>query len=282
MDKEKDVISEPSPEETKVVGEETTPQVNAETQPETPITPSSEVTDVPSDVDDLGVPWKNRAMEWKRKSEDNTTQLSELKEMVQGLQNTQQQSKPTKEELMGFISKEETEPGHRMWAMKEMDKLEKVEVSDTIKKEFTAYETKRSAERIRTETFNQVVQRHPEEIIKDNAGNFVGWNTKSPLIQRITAYMQNPELANNPHGLGVAEALAMRDLSFGQAATQQKLQAQVKTLQKGTMVEGSGAQAVQAVDNLTRSKQDLRKSGTMKDANKAVGAWLKKQGKFEE
>jgi len=279
---EKDVTQEPSTEETEVVGEETTPQEATETQSETPIIPSAEVTAVPSDVDELGVPWRNRAAEWKRKSEDNTTQLSELKEMVQGLQNTQQQPKYTKEQLMEFVSRDETEPGHRTWALKEMDRLEEQKVSDTIRKEFTTYETKHNAERVRTETFNLVTQRHPDLIIKDNAGRKVGWNTKSPIVQRMDAYMRNPEIANNPNGLRVALALAKDDLSGTQVASQQKLKAQVKTLQKGTMVEGGSPAPTGGVDSLSRAKENLRKTGSKKDALDAVAAWHKKQGKFEE
>ena len=258
------------------------PQENVEAQPETPIQPSGEVTPVPSDVDEFGVPWRNRAAEWKRKSEDNTTQLSELKGMVQGLQTTQQQTKPTKEQLMAFISNDETEPGHRTWALKEMDKLGEVKVSETIRKEFVAYETKHKAEKQKADTFDFVIQRHPEITIKDNAGNFVGWNTKNPIVQRMDVYMRNPDIANNPGGLRVALALAKDDLSGNQVATQQQLQTQVKTLQKGTLIEGGSPAPIGGVDNLTRAKENLRKTGSKKDALTAVTEWHKKQGKFEE
>jgi len=257
------------------------PQENVETQSGTPIIPSGEVTPVQSDVDEMGVPWRNRAAEWKRKSEDNTSQLSELKEMVQGLQSTQQQSKPTKEQLMAFISNDETDPSHRNWALKEMDKLEEAKVSETIKKEFTAYETKRKAETDRAATFNYVTQRHPDITIKDAAGRFVGWNTKNPLVQRMDVYMRNPEIANNPNGLRVALALAKDDLSGTQVANTQQLKTQVKTLQKGTLIEGGSPAPTGATDNLNRAKENLRKTGSKKDALAAVTEWHKKQGKFD-
>ena len=69
---EKDVTQESST-ETEVVNEvpKTDQQEqNAETQSETQIIPSPEVTGVQSDVDEFGVPYKNRYMEMKRKYED--------------------------------------------------------------------------------------------------------------------------------------------------------------------------------------------------------------------
>jgi len=157
----------------------------------------------------------------------------------------------------------------------EMNKLEEQKVSETIDQKFQTLQKQQTAERVKNETFNFVIQRHPEIAIKDNAGNFVGWNTKSPIVQRMDAYMRNPDIANNPSGLRVALALAKDDLSGSQVASQQKLKTQVKTLQKGTMIEGGQTTSVQETDSLSRAKDTLRKSGTVKDANKAVSAWLK-------
>ncbi|TRZ47820.1 MAG: hypothetical protein D4S01_11530, partial [Dehalococcoidia bacterium] len=83
--------------------------------------------------------------------------------------------------------------------------------------------------------------------------------------------------------LRVALALAKDDLSGTQVANQQKLQTQVKTLQKGTLVEGGSPAPVGATDNLSQAKENLRKSGNKnkKDALAAVTEWHKKQGKFD-
>jgi len=255
---------------------------NAETQSETQIIPSPEVTGVQSDVDEFGVPYKNRYMEMKRKYEDVSSKQDQILQKMDNFQGQQQQPKHSKEELMAYISKDDTEPAHRAWALTEMNKLEEQNVSDKIEQKFQTLQKQQKAEQTKNETFNFVLQRHPEITIKDNAGNFVGWNTKSPLVQRMDAYMRNPDIANNPAGLRVALALAKDDLSGGQLANQQKLKTQVKTLQKATMVEGGETKSVQVTDNLSRAKDTLRKSGTVKDANKAVSAWLKKQGKLEE
>jgi len=281
---EKDVTQESST-ETEVVNEvpKTDQQEqNAETQSETQIIPSPEVTGVQSDVDEFGVPYKNRYMEMKRKYEDVSSKQDQILQKMDNLQGQQQQPKHSKEELMAYISKDDTEPAHRAWALTEMNKLEEQNVSDKIEQKFQTLQKQQTTERVKNETFNFVLQRHPEITIKDNAGNFVGWNTKSPLVQRMDAYMRNPDIANNPAGLRVALALAKDDLSGGQLANQQKLKTQVKTLQKATMVEGGETKSVQVTDNLSRAKDTLRKSGTVKDANKAVSAWLKKQGKLEE
>ena len=255
---------------------------NAQTQSETQIIPTPEVAGVQSDVDEMGVPFKNRYYEMKRKYEDVSSKQDQILQKMDNFQGQQQQPKHTKEELMAYISKEDTEPAHRVWALTEMNKLEEQKVSETIDQKFQTLQKQQTAERVKNETFNFVIQRHPEIAIKDNAGNFVGWNTKSPIVQRMDAYMRNPDIANNPSGLRVALALAKDDLSGSQVASQQKLKTQVKTLQKGTMIEGGQTTSVQETDSLSRAKDTLRKSGTVKDANKAVSAWLKKQGKFEE
>ena len=280
---EEDVTQESSTEEVvKEVPETDQQEQNAQTQSETQIIPTPEVTGVPSDVDEMGVPFKNRYYEMKRKYEDVSSKQDQILQKVDSLQGQQQQPKHSKEELMAYISKEDTEPAHRAWALNEINKLEEKNVSEKIEQKFQALQKQQKAEQVKNETFNFVTQRHPEITIKDNAGNFVGWNTRSPLVQRMDAYMRNPEIANNPAGLRVALALAKDDLSGGQLANQQKLKTQVKTLQKATMVEGGETKSVQELDNLSRAKDTLRKSGTVKDANKAVSAWLKKQGKFEE
>ena len=281
---EKDVTQESST-ETEVVNEvpKTDQQEqNAETQSETQIIPSPEVTGVQSDVDEFGVPYKNRYMEMKRKYEDVSSKQDQILQKMDNLQGQQQQPKHSKEELMAYISRDDTEPAHRAWALTEMNKLDEQNVSNKIEQKFQTLQKQQKAEQVKTETFTFVTQRHPEITIKDNAGNFVGWNTRSPLVQRMDAYMRNPDIANNPAGLRVALALAKDDLSGGQLANQQKLKTQVKTLQKATMVEGGETKSVQVTDNLSRAKDTLRKSGTVKDANKAVSAWLKKQGKLEE
>jgi len=280
---EEDVTQESSTEEVvKEVPETDQQEQNAQTQSETQIIPTPEVTGVPSDVDEMGVPFKNRYYEMKRKYEDVSSKQDQILQKVDSLQGQQQQPKHSKEELMAYISKEDTEPAHRAWALNEINKLEEKNVSEKIEQKFQVLQKQQKAEQVKNETFNFVTQRHPEITIKDNAGNFVGWNTRSPLVQRMDAYMRNPEIANNPAGLRVALALAKDDLSGGQLANQQKLKTQVKTLQKATMVEGGETKSVQELDNLSRAKDTLRKSGTVKDANKAVSAWLKKQGKFEE
>lgn len=260
-----------------VVEEATPPQEPVEPVVETPEIPPAEVPAVLPDVDELGVPYKNRYMEMKRKNEATTVELGEIKEMVKGLQTSQQQPKHTKEQLMEFIAKEETEPGHRTWALQELNKLEDAKVSETIKKEFSTYEQKQTADKTRADTFSQVIQRHPELILKDAAGQMVGWNTKNPLLQRVDFYMADPELANNPRGLRVAVALAKEDLSGGQASETSKLKAKVKTLQKATLVEGGGKPVQVAKTSLRKAVEESR-DGTMKSGTNAMSEILKKQG----
>jgi len=282
MEEEKqDVNVDSSTTEEAVTEANDQPQGEVDSPDSTEDTPSGGGKPVLSEVDEMGVPYQNRYMEMKRKYEDTGAQLSELKTMVQNLQSNNKQ-KYTKAQLTAFIANPDTEPEHRTWAIQEIEKLEEEKYSNIVKKEIQSLSEKQNFEKVRSQSFNYILQRNPEIAIRDNNGTFLGWNIKSPLFQKMDMYMRNPEIANNPSGLRVALALAKEDLSPTQVATQQKLKAQVKNLQKGTLVEGSGKTHTQVVDNLNRAKDSLRRSGHMKDANNAVKEWLKKQGKFEE
>jgi len=265
------------PEQENVVEETIQPQETVEAETEITDTPSAEVTAVSSEVDEFGVPYKNRYMEMRRKNEGINTEISELKEMVKGLQATQQKPKYSKEQLMEFIARDETEPGQRTWALTELDKLEEAKVSEKIEQKFNALQTQQKSERDRAETFNFIVQRHPELILKDAAGRMVGWNTKNPLVQRMNGYMTNLEIANNPFGLRVALALAKDDLSGTTKATTQKLKTQVKTLQKGTLVEGGGKNTPISKSSLRKAVEEAKK-GDMKSGTSAMSEILRAQG----
>ena len=282
MEEEKqDVSGDSSATETVVEGDIDQSQVaDSQDTEDTEVTPSGNGQPVTSDVDEMGVPYHNRYMEMKRKNEGLESKMVELTEAVKNLHSTTNKPKYTRSQLTAFIANPDTESEHRTWAISELEKLDEERFTSVVKKEIQTLTERQVQERAKTQSFNYVIQRHPEIAIKDNSGNFVGWNVKSPLFQKMDAYMRNPEIANNSSGLRVALALASEELSIVQSAKQQKLKAQVKNLQKGTLVEGSGKTHTQVVDNLNKAKDSLRKSGHMKDASSAVKEWLKKQNKI--
>ena len=197
------------------------------------------------DVDEKGVPYKNRYMEEKRKREKTNEELREIKELIQASQTQQQPRKYTEAELKAFVA-ETDDAQHRLWALNELDKIHEEKFSSVIKQEFQTREQKQRAEATKQQAFNSVLQRNPEIFLKDAAGNFAGWNTKSPLFQRVNQYMNNPEIANRPDGILVATRFAKADLYEAMKPnTAKKLETQtneIKDLQKKTMIEGAGSQ----------------------------------------
>jgi hypothetical protein len=232
--------------------------------------------------DEAGVPWKNRAMEYQRKAQE----LTELKEQIKQIQQAQSQpQKYTAEELRAFAASTDNAE-HRVWALNELDKVTKQEQASVVRKELDTWKRQQDELLIKQQSFNQVISRNPDIIVKDATGNFAGWNPQSPLFQRISFYMQNPEIGNNPRGLEVAEAFAMRDLSFAQKpATQQKIAQQanqLKSLQKKVLVEGSGNNSQPTQSSRQSFVERAKQTGTMKDATQAVGAILRETGMMRD
>lgn len=250
------------------------------TQVESPQTQTLPEQGQGSDVDEFGVPWKNRAMEMKRKYEDSIKKQDEILNKIDGLQG-QQKQQYSEAELRSYANDPETNPQHRIWAEGEIQKLRNKEVSETVKKELDNYQSKQDVKVTQAQTYQSVQQRYPDAFLKDGNGAITSWNNASPLTQRISMYMQDPEIANNPRGLMVAASLAYSDIQLGQGqstqAKTQQLKQQVRTLQKQTMVEGGG-------QNSDESKTPVRKavdksiSGEMGDATQAMKEIFKASG----
>jgi len=244
-------------------------------------TEASEIS--PSDVDDMGVPYKNRFMESQRKQDKMAEELAEIKAAV--TQPTQQDDRePTIGELKAFADSTD-DPSHKQWAYDEIHKYERKESANLVKEELNSWKEQQKTEKIKIDTFNAVITRNPEIAIKDNAGNFAGWNTKSPLFQKMNQYMANPRIASQPDALDIAEAYAMRDLAranipqVNQKIVEQKNQ--ISSLQRKTMVEGTGAMP-QAPISPRQAAIDKSKSGTVKDGAVAMKEILKAQGIIKE
>jgi len=284
-EKDVNVQEETSPEQetqevVNEVSETDQQEQNAETQ-EISTDPSGVGQSPAYEVDEMGVPWKNRAMEFKRKFEDQTNQLSELKEMIQGLQQGSQKPKYTVAQLRAYAASPDITTQERVWAEAEIEKLQKAEMERLFEEKLTSLQKKQQANLVRSEALRTVQQRHPEAFNKDAQGRPIGWNNSSPLTQRIAQYMQDPEIANNPRGLLVATAMANWDLSQNTQIKSKQLKQEVKDLQKKTMFEGGGkSQPIEK--NPVRKALDNAKSGSKKDATNAMKEILKARGIIEE
>jgi len=259
-------------------------------QPETTVEqPSTQPVTEPgtaplSDVDDMGVPYKNRYMEAQRKLDKNTEELREIKTILKDGQGQKREKEPTIGELRAFAQSTDN-AAHQQWAYDEIHKIEKKESAELVRQELDGWKKNQETERIKMDTFNSVISRNPGIAIKDNAGNFVGWNMKDPLCQRMNFYMQNPRVSSQPDALDIAEAYALRDLAkstapqVNQKITEQKNQ--ISSLQKKTLVEGGGNDAIQNVSP-RQAAVDKSRSGTLKDATPAMKEILKAQGIITE
>jgi hypothetical protein len=89
-------------------------------------------------------------------------------------------------------------------------------------------------------------------------------------------------LVNHPRGLLAAAKMAYADTIMGQQMkTQvqtQQLKAEVKDLQKKTLIEGGSKQNIQPVPAHRQAIEKLRQTGSMKDAQAAVRELLRARG----
>jgi hypothetical protein len=265
--------------------QQTSPDV-VQTEPETS-TPLPSPEPLPAqqmDVDDMGVSWKNRAMESQRKLDKSIEQQNALVERIDKNQG-QQKAEYTMEELESFAETTE-DVGHRTWAKGEIRKLQKEEVANGIRTEINTWKNEQQAEATKGQVLNEVMQRHPDAFKKNAQGQVVGWDNNSPMAQRIGQYMQDPEIMNNPRGLRVAAALAYQELgpTLNTKAVQQTAQAkaQVKNLQKKTLTEGGGVSSVpQPIPASKHAEERLASSGSKKDGMAVFKERLKSRGRIK-
>lgn len=244
--------------------------------------PEPEPGQAPVDeVDDIGVPWKNRYMESQRKMEKLAESLENIEKKIA---NPQSERKPTVGELRAFAQQAE-DPAHVQWAYDEIHKLEQEESKSLVQQELNSWREQQKQEEIKAKTFESVINRNPDLAIKDQAGNFVKWNAKSPLFQRMNQYMQNPRIANQPDALDIAEAYAMRDLARASTPqTMQKIESlknENSSLQKKTLVEGGGNSPMQKLTP-RQIAIDKSKSGELRDGAVAMKEILRSQGVIKE
>jgi len=241
--------------------------------------PALEVRQPPVDeVDEMGVPLKNRLAEARRKLLKAEKELEEARAPKQQQPETQ---KYTKAQLTAFAASTDDQQS-RLWALQELDKISNDDQRRIVKEELTGLQRQQTEMNVRKQTFDTVIQRNPDLAVKDPAGNFLGFNTASPLYQRMNYYMTNPDIVARPEALEIAEALAIRDLHYAQkpvVAKKIETQAnQIKSLQKKTMVEGNGSNSNVQISSMQAAKDKLKQTGKISDGAKAMGEILRRQG----
>jgi hypothetical protein len=287
------------PEEQVVVESTPTPVVEtpADAAAVTPETTATQETQIPVDegksqeaqvvepVDEMGVPWKNRAFEWQRKTQELTEKLPEI--IQSELQKFKSSSEPAQKkytvaELEAFAQQS---PEYRPWVEEQKAALIQENINKTLDARLKASEEQTQKQTLRQQSEAQVVKQFPNMFTRDANGN-VGWNHADPMTQRMAQYLNEPELKANPRGLEVAAKLAYADLAMAgvpvKAQVEQKLKTQVKSLEKKVMTEGAGRPVVPQVAPMKKSMERLAQTGSLTDAKSAVQEYFKAIGRLQQ
>ena len=185
----------------------------------------------------------NYAMEAARKASEALEEVRRMREERQQVQ--QQPAQPTysKAQLRAF-AEQTAEPSQKVWALEEIDKLDKQERQSEIRQIFEGQQRKTQEETQRQQSSQFVAQNFPECFVRDAQGNVMGWDNNSALTQKIGEYMRNPVLAQNPQGLVAAAKMAAFDLGVSMnrklANKINTTTAQLRKEQKKQLIGGGG------------------------------------------
>ena len=253
-----DVKVEPSTTEEVVNTAETTTQ---EVEGQEQETSTQEVkTEVQPDRPEI-----NYAMEAARKASEA---LEIARQLQQQQQSVQQPPQYTKAQLQAYIA-DNPPTDQRVWALNEIDKIETTQRQSEMREMFNGYQKRTTEEQIKQQTFQSVINQFPQLAIRDNNGQFLGFNTQDPLYQRVDQYMRDPDLVKHPRGMEVAVKMAAFDLGV---KVNQNLQrkvtqttAQLRKEQKKTLIGGGGVNPQEATSSkVTKLAEEYKKTGNIK------------------
>lgn len=231
-------------------------------------------------VDEFGVPYKNRTFEWKRKYEETIDKLPNLIEeaVKSSVQQYGQapQKKYTVAELEAFAQQSLE---YRPWVEEQKSLLLREQLTNEFEQKIKSVETRKEAEVRKQQAFGYVASTYPEVFVKNPQGQVIGINNQNPMAQQINSLMSDPRFANDPEGLMAAADIAYARVSRSQMGAnqmkEQKLKAEVKHLQKQTLVESGARQGAQAVPEYRKAIEKAKQTGSIKDTALAMAAIAK-------
>jgi len=234
-------------------------------------------------VDEFGVPWKNRAMEWQRKFTETTENIPKYVEEALSKQKPNQRQYSISELEQYALE----HPEYRPWVEEEKAKIIQNNVAKVAEERVKEVETKQKDDSTRQQAFQWTVN-HPrlQECFTVDAFGRKVWNNAHPLTQMIGGYMQDGDLKSRPDALVIASKLALADyLDFQNQKSQSKakaLQQNLKKVQKQTFIEGAGTKNVATKGSFVKAREQLAKTGRKEDAKAAVYEYLKNIGSIAE
>lgn len=282
----KDVVAESSHAPEVETQEAVTPETTATQEQTIPADEGKTQTEAIEPVDESGVPWKNRAFEWQRKTQELSEKLpeiiqGELQKFKENLQQPQQK-KYTIAELEAFAQQS---PEYKPWVEEQKAKLLQEQILSSVKEELKAkdVETRKLTQKQQAEA--AVYRQFPNMFTKDIQGN-VNWNPNDPMTQRVAMYLGDAELRNHPRGLEVAAKMAYADMAMSgipiQTKKEQAIKTQLKSLEKRVMTEGGGKPVTQSTTPLRKNLDRLAQTGNLSDAKAAVAEYFKAIGRTKE
>lgn len=238
-------------------------------------------------VDERGVPWKNRAMELERKFNDVPQVVEQTVQKVLASQAVKAEPEYTIEQLEQYAQEN---PQYRGWAEARKFEILQKNIEKSQEQKIKAIEQKQKEDSLRSQSENWVVN-HPtfkQCFNTDIYGNKV-WNTAHPLTQIISSQLNQVDpatgkfLRDRPDGLAIAAKLAFADYSLmneGKVKTQvQKLNKDLRSVQKKTLIEGQGVQPQSGGnDEFRKTLGQYSKTQNNKDLRSATTAYLRKAG----
>lgn len=243
------------------------------------------------DVDEHGVPWKNRAMEAQKRLE----QMPDvIKQTVQEVMSAQQKPTYTKEHIPQLRQYALEHPEQAAWVEGQIEEIRANETKKVVTETLTSFQRQQQDNLIRQQT-EVMITSHPEFkqcFTTDAMGNKT-WNMANPLTQVMAQILNQVDtttgklVKERPDGLAVAAEIA-----YGRYAlsTKGKTQTQVTALkrdlrkvQKQTVTQGVGAGNVgQGPSPVRKALDNYTKTYNKKDMQDATKAFLLKQGIIKE
>lgn len=226
-------------------------------------------------------PQLNYDSEWKRKHDQLVDSIPQIvEETLKKVQVKPPEQTYTIEQLEQIAI---AQPHLRPQVEAEKAKLLKAEIRQ---------ENEQTIRTIRQDEQNKVIRQQSEQFVVTHpkfkecfvhTPTGLQWNMANPLSQIMGQILQNPDIKNRPDAMAVAAEIAYgRYVLMGEPKATGQIQQQkrqIKQLQKKTLIEGSGQSGQQAGgDDFTKAREDLRRTGSRSDAQKAVGLHLKKMG----
>lgn len=290
-----DVKSDPSTDENENVVEnevvenadqDSTPEEEAPESQESP-SPEGVKTGGDEDVDDKGVSWKNRAKEQERKLNDLQSNIPHLIQDAVSKAIPEQKAAPvtepayTKDELIRYKNSTD-DSNKRAWAEIELEKLRDQGIKTTFDKQRAEDKASAKLTQDKNASYNIVRTKYPLMFNADGS-----WNNSHPLTQKLgRVYNSQGVFKSQAYGLSAAADIAFSEFVLESqpqlAKATKKLQRQVKKLQKGTLIEGSGqASKTGAKSELQLAAAELERTGSKAALIRFNKAKLRGEGKFK-